>query len=115
MIRKRSDMRRELARKMRGGEGEVEIIHLLEKDEFKQKGRLYAKNILKPGVSIGLHQHTGDFETYYILKGEGVVSDNGVQSEIKAGDLLITQNGESHSIKNTGNDDLEFIALVLYD
>lgn len=119
MIKTSEELRQEVKTSMRGGNGEVQIIHVLEqaqdKDEFRGKGRLYSKNIIKPGNSIGFHEHVGDFEVYYILSGEGIVDDNGKKSVVKPGDVIITNNGESHSIENTGTSDLEFMALILFD
>lgn len=81
MIKQLEDLRKDTIINFRGGKGEIQIIHFLEveKDEFNAKGRLFAKNVLKPGTSIGLHDHVGDSETYVILSGEGLVNDNGDQ------------------------------------
>ena len=117
MIRRAEEMKQEVVVGMRGGQGEVQITHILEreKDEFANKGRLYAKNVLKPGSSIGLHEHVGDFEAYYILSGEGTVDDNGEKTVVKTGDLVLTRNGQQHSIVNTGDVDLVFMALILFE
>lgn len=117
MIKHLGDLRTDTVANFRGGKGEVQITHILEteKDEFNGKGRLFAKQILKPGNSIGLHEHVGDFETYVILSGEGLVNDNGEEKSVKAGDVIITKNGEKHSIENTGTVDMEFMALILFD
>jgi len=97
-----------------GGQGEITMKHLLTGDEFCGKGRLFSHNVIFPGSSIGFHQHHGDFETYYILKGEGLVNDNGAKMQVKAGDVIYTRDSESHSIENTGTENLELIALVLF-
>ncbi|KJS23558.1 MAG: cupin [Clostridiaceae bacterium BRH_c20a] len=117
MLKKGSDLKREVIQCLKGGKGEVELIHLLEvdKNEFNGKGRLFARNTLKPGASIGFHKHEGDAETYYILSGEGTVNDNGTIKVVQAGDLVYTPHGESHSLENTGTTDLEFIALILFN
>ena len=81
---------------------------------FCGKGRLFAHYVIFPGSSIGFHQHHGDFETYYILKGEGVINDNGVKTPVKAGDVIYTADGQSHGLENTGTENLEVIALVLF-
>lgn len=114
MVRKSNEMRSELRHEMGGGKGSVEVIQIMEREEFQGKGRLFARNILKPGTSIGMHKHTGDFEAYYIVRGEGVFNDNGTPVPIKAGDVGIIGEGESHAIENTGSVDLEVIALVLF-
>ena len=117
MIKHLEDLRQDTVFEFRGGKGEMQITHFLdvEKDEFNAKGRLFAKNVLKPGTSIGLHEHIGDFETYFVLSGEGLVNDNGYQKFVKPGDVIITRSGEKHSLENTGTLDLEILALILFD
>lgn len=116
MIKRAADLKKQTVAGLKEGKGSIEMIHLLdaEKDEFSGKGRLFCKNILKPGCSIGFHKHEGDSETYYILSGQGEVNDNGTKYQVKAGDVVYTPHGESHSLENTGDTDLEFIALILY-
>lgn len=117
MIKRFDELKKEVVSNFRGGKGELEMTHFLEvgKDEFKGKGRLYCKNVLKPGSSIGLHEHVGDFETYVVLSGEGLINDNGEETPVKPGDVIITKNGEKHSLENTGSVDLEVMALILFD
>ena len=98
-----------------GGKGKVKNKALLNLEEFRGKGRLFAHNVIPPGASIGFHKHEGDFETYYILHGEGVINDNGELKPVKTGDVVYTSSGESHGLENTGLQDLEVIALVLFD
>ncbi len=115
MIRRAQELKRDVVKGLRGGQGEVEIVHILEadKNEFNGKGKLFARFTLKPGVSVGWHQHSGDFEAYYILSGSGLVNDNGREAPVQAGDMVLTRNGEYHSIVNNGTEDLVFIALIL--
>lgn len=116
MIKRMSEMKAEIREQMRGGTGSVELIHILNKEEIKGKVRLFAKIVLNPGCSIGLHEHVDEEEAYYILKGKGMVTDNGKSSLVQAGDVVLTGDGASHSIENTGEEPLEFIAVVmLYD
>ena len=115
MLKHAHSLKSETASERFGGKGEVQITHFLEGDEFNAKGRLFAKNVLQPGSSIGLHEHIADFETYVILSGQGLVNDNGEQKSVKTGDVIITRNGEKHSLENTGTINLEFLALILFD
>jgi len=115
MLKHNNELRNELLESLRGGKGRTEIIHLLEKDQFHNKGRLFSHMKLKPGVSIGYHKHEGDFEGYYILNGEGTYTEDGKEYSVKAGDFTLTEVGHSHGIENTGTKDLEFIALVLFE
>jgi mannose-6-phosphate isomerase-like protein (cupin superfamily) len=115
MLKHNGDLRREFVNSLRGGKGTVEVVHLLEKDQFHNKGRLFALNRLKPGTSIGYHKHEGDYEGYYFIRGEGTFNDNGSEYPVRAGDFTLINVGESHGIDNTGGEDLEFIALILFD
>lgn len=115
MIKKAADLQPVSYQNRFGGQGEVRMKNLLTAAEFCGKGRLFAHNVILPGSSIGFHQHHGDFETYYVLKGEGTINDNGVKSPVRAGDVIYTKNGESHGLENTGTENLEVMALVLFD
>lgn len=96
------------------GEGITQLEHILEKEELKGHGRLYAKNTLLPGASIGWHVHHDEFEIYYILKGTAVYEDcDHTISEISAGMATITGNEQGHSIANHSGENVEFIAIIL--
>ncbi len=116
MLRQAEEMRKEIVANVRGGEGQAEIVHILESslDEFNGKGRVFAKITLPPGASVGWHQHVGDSEAYYVLSGEGMVNDNGTEVAVKTGDMVLTRDGQYHSIANTAADDLVFLGLILF-
>ena len=113
MVVKPENIRIEKRTNMRGGKGEVEISHLLEKDVLKGKARLFARIKIPPNSSIGLHKHENEFEIFYILSGKGVFHDNGKDVQVQAGDVCFTDSGESHSIENTSNEDLELLAVIM--
>jgi len=114
MIRKAENQRNSSEFKLKGGEGTIRLKHFLEGQESYKTGRLFAVSIIPPGCSIGCHTHSGDFEIYYILKGTANVTDNGVSDVLYPGDSMICLEGESHSIENNGDCDLEYIAVILY-
>ena len=53
----------------RGGEGSVEFHHIVSAEELNGHGSLYAMAILRPHSSVGWHQHVGNTEPYFVLKG----------------------------------------------
>lgn len=114
MQKSTAELQKDVWEKRFGGNGEIRVTHLLDKERMGGKGRLYSRMLLKPGCSLGYHQHNGETETYYILSGEGTMNDNGQTTTVKAGDVIFTADGEFHSIENTGSADLEFIALILF-
>ena len=115
MIRRSNEMREERIHELKGGRGTLTLFHILERDELSGKGRLCAREIIAPGNSVGFHKHKGDFELYYVLGGEGLVNDNGSETTIRRGDVVRTGHGESHSIENVGDKDLELITVILFE
>ena len=98
---------------MCGGEGHVIIRHLLDKGLRGEKCGLYAQVTLEKGCAIGYHEHHGESETYYIISGEGEYNDNGLVRNVSAGDVTFTPDACGHGLKNTGEDDLTLMALIL--
>ena len=115
MIKRKESMQVDVHQDFLGGKGTLKNTHFLEKENAADSGRLFSKSLLSPGSSIGAHTHQGDFEVYYILSGKALVTDNGKEHILEAGDAIHTPNGSSHSIENVGEKDLEYIALILFD
>ncbi|MGI6192672.1 MAG: cupin domain-containing protein [Christensenellales bacterium] len=114
MVIKKENMPKEARSAWRGGEGAPVITHLCPENK-PANWRFMALVDFKPGESIGEHAHNGETELYYILKGEATVIDNGVPVKVYAGDAIVTGNGASHSIQNTGAEDLSMLAVIVND
>jgi mannose-6-phosphate isomerase-like protein (cupin superfamily) len=113
MIRRGEELRSDTVEKRLGGKGKFKVVNILEPEQMRDKASAFSRVVFPPGSSIGYHQHTDDAEVYYIIKGEGQVSDNGTLVTVSAGDMAFCPIGDSHSIENTGHENLEFIALKL--
>lgn len=103
----------EKVQQMAGGKGHVLIERLLTEEQLNGKCGLYAKVTLEPGCTLGVHGHTGETETYYLLSGEGVYHDNDKSYPVKAGDVTFCEDGGTHGLDNTGDTDLTFMALII--
>ena len=112
MVIHRNEMKTEVKECIRDGEGNTDITYLLD-GSTQKNARLFAEMTLNPGCSIGYHQHDSETEYYFILSGTGTVSDGGTAVQVKQGDSVITGNGASHSIKNTGSVPLVFHAIIV--
>ena len=101
---------------VRGGKGAVEFHHILSEEELYGHGKLYAKVVIRPHSSIGMHQHVGNTEPYFVLKGTGVSVDNdGSRTEVHPGDVCVIEPGQSHSMENNTDEDFEMMALIYND
>lgn len=113
MIRRKNELTT-FERVMFGGPGMGSGLQIINEGDFDGKGRLFNHLLLKPGCGVGRHTHKGDFEVYYILRGEGCYDDNGTEVTLRAGDVAICKSGESHALENKSQEDLEVIALILF-
>lgn len=103
----------EIKHELRGGKGDVEIQHIVSREELMGSGNMYAMCRLKPGCSIGYHQHIGNTEPYFILEGKGIFVDHdGSRVEVGPGDVCAIEEGQSHAMENPFDHDLVFMALI---
>lgn len=100
---------------MAGGQGHALVKRLLDETQLNGKCKLYAQVTLEPGCSLGYHEHHNESETYYILSGKGIYSDNGTLRMVRAGDVTFTPDGKGHGLTNSGDEDLVFMALIILD
>ena len=112
MIRNIEDCPGKMVDELAGGKGAVKMIELASPEDMYGKARLFSKLVLAPGCSVGYHTHHGESEFYYILRGKALFVDNGEERVIGPGTLTATRDGQSHSIENIGDEDLEFIAFI---
>lgn len=70
------------------------------------------RGTLEPGSSIGLHTHTTNSETIYILSGTGRVLYDGGYETVGPGDCHYCPKGHAHSLINDGSEPLEIFAVV---
>ena len=113
MVKKKLEQIIEKRENMRSGSGEVMITHYFKKDEINAACRLCAQLKISPGVSIGLHEHINEDEIFIIQQGSGLIIDGNKEVAIEAGDAILTGKGDSHSIKNTGSEDLLVTAIIM--
>ena len=100
---------------MAGGQGHALVKRLLDEKQLNGKCKLYAQVTLEPGCSLGYHEHHNESETYYILSGKGIYSDNGTLRMVQAGDVTFTPDGKGHGLTNSGDEDLVFMALIILE
>ena len=75
-------------------------------------GDVEVKSIrIAPGGEIGMHIHEGSAETFYILKGEGLICTEDQVQPCHPGVCVHAKSGLAHGIKNTGEGELQLLAV----
>lgn len=69
---------------------------------------VFRKRALHAGSAIGPHKQEVD-EVYYVLSGTGELTLDGEKHTIGPGTAILTRPGSSHSLKQTGTQDLVII------
>ena len=113
MINYQSDQKIEKRKNMRGGNGEVTLVHYFEKENFHTNVRLCTRLEIPPGAGIGQHIHDNEEEIYIITRGECMICEDGCEKKAAAGDAILTGSGSSHSVKSTGQEILEITAVII--
>ena len=96
MIKRFNDFKTELREHMRDGDGVVVVSKFVTPEELNNKGRLFAKIILRPGCGVGYHDHENESELFYIITGTAVYNDTGTITKGSAGEVTITPPGQGH-------------------
>lgn len=76
--------------------------------DVKDLPLVFRKRLLKPGSGIGHHEQLVD-EIYYVLSGTGELTLDGVRHRVGPGTAILTRQGSSHSLRQTGRDNLVII------
>lgn len=90
---------------------EMRVCRLLD-DAQLGGNKLFACITMEPGWERSFHMHYGEAETYYIVSGTCEYNENGAMRVLNAGDTVYCGDGEGHGIRNIGDDELIFIALI---
>ena len=90
------------------------VSHLIAEEEISHV-KFFSHVTLEGDQEVKYHEHHGEYEIYYILSGEGIYSDNGVETTVKAGDVTYTPSGKGHSLKTIDGKKVEFIAVIVVE
>ena len=113
MIVHKETMRPQAWTNIHDGTGKIDVLHVFEADEMAGKCTLCAKCVFHPGASIGPHIHETNAEIYYVLEGELVVTENGIEHILHPGDGAFTTNGASHQVENRTQQPAVMLAVIM--
>ena len=92
---------------LRGGEKDT----YMKKVEFGASRTMIIR--LEPGASIGEHTHEQDCEVFYYLSGHAKCLYDGKWEPVEPGTAHFCPKGHSHSLVNSGDEDLVLFAAVI--
>ena len=76
------------------------------------KGMYYiAHAMLQPGMAYEAHAHGDHEEVYYIISGKGEITIDGTVYPYRDGDAIYIEPGATHSIANTSDEFVIFLAV----
>jgi quercetin dioxygenase-like cupin family protein len=113
MVIRKADQRLQVRDNVRGGNGTLENRHIVEPDAMFGSATLFSEFFFDPGDSIGSHPHDNDAEVYYMLEGELVLIEDGVETVLKEGDASYAHSGVSHAIENRSDKPAKMLAVIL--
>lgn len=73
---------------------------LLTDSEIKMKGTLIQLAEVEPGEREKPHYHKTTTEILYVLEGRGYISMGEERPRIEAGDIILLEQGDGHSVVN---------------
>ena len=69
--------------------------------------------VIHPGGSIGTHIQSSGDDLNYIISGEGKAICDDAEEPLRPGVMHVCPKGSSHSIINTGTEDLVILTIVV--
>lgn len=98
-----------------GSGGKLQIF--MDAESHPHASASFAKYELGVGGALPEHKHNKTEEIAYFLSGEGIVityeNEQRVETPVKEGYVWYTAPGEYHSFKNTGNEPLKLIFVII--
>lgn len=68
---------------------------------------------MEPGSISKPHKHLRSEQIWIVERGTGkLLMGNGMQAKLKPGDIIRTPAGDTHGVKNTGNEPLVYLAIT---
>ncbi|RKT87257.1 Cupin domain-containing protein [Saccharopolyspora antimicrobica] len=96
---------------MHGGELVARWKCLVRRNNMFGPWEAVERSSLPPGAASGVHLHSRTEQFDYVVSGQGVMTINGADHPVAAGDLITTCLGTRHGIRNTGTEDLVWLVI----
>ena len=99
------------AEQIHDGEGLCPHAMIFSGDEIDAPVQFINYTIIPPGASFGPHVHGSDNEFYVVLSGSGLYTEDGKETAVEAGDIIMNAVRGTHGIRNTGDQDMPLLVF----
>ena len=114
MLNRHETMKTVIRENIKGGNGAIAQLHLIEKDDMAGYARHCVVMTVNPGCSIGLHDHPDEAEFFYMLEGELVTHCDCQGIPFLPGDVSFTTGeGNMHRLENVSDKPAKVLAIVM--
>ena len=96
-----------------GGKGVVYYRRIWGNDTFRTNWLFVNHYVVPPGTTIGYHRHPHIEEIYYVFKGKGRMTIDGVTKDVKKGDVGSCVLNGAHGFWNNSNEDVEILSIAV--
>ena len=96
-----------------GGDGVVYYRRIWDNPDFKTNWLFVNHYVVTPGTTIGYHSHPHIEEIYYILKGHGRMTIDGVTKDVGPGDVGSCILNGAHGLWNNSDEDMELLSIAV--
>ena len=94
-----------------GGTGPIEFRRLLTRSDFETPIDFVDYTIIPPGSSIGVHEHEGNDEIYFIVSGKPRIDVDGCERRIEGGGIAVVRSGQKHSLVNDTDENVAIFVI----
>lgn len=93
------------------GKGTLKHKTIFNEDDFSSAIEFLNYTILPPDTTIGIHTHGNDEELYIVLKGSGTMHVDGMDREVKPGDIILNRPFGTHGLANKSRSEIQLLVI----
>ena len=94
-----------------GGTGPIEFRRLLTRSDFAAPIDFVDFTVIPPGSTIGIHQHNGNEEIYFIAAGNPLVGVDDQETRLTRGSIAVVRSGQTHHLLNDTGENVEIFVI----
>ncbi len=113
MIRNFLETPKQLQESSHDGEGPVDLYEIWAQADFESNCDFIDRVVIPPKSTIGYHKHGANEEMYIVLEGQGIMTINDQQKEIKKGDMILNSPGGAHGLVNSSDANIDLLVIQI--